>query len=133
MARPPTPTPPPSMLTVHWYKCGEEWCKLGMLNLTHPIIQQGGVYVVLNPSPNFLFSVLYVGQGNFENRFAERKTDIRILQYATLDELYVTWAVVPPNQRDGVERFLADKLNPKVGEKHPSVPPTSVNLPLLVR
>ncbi len=43
--------------------------------------------------------------------------------------LYVTWAVVEPAKRDGVERYLADKYAPLVGERRPAATPIPVNSP----
>ena len=40
---------------------------------------------------------------------------------------HVTWASVPANQKNGVERFLADKWNPLVGDAHPDVLAIAVN------
>ena len=40
----------------------------------------------------------------------------------------VTWAIVPANQMDGIERYLADTLRPTVGKQYPAVLPIPVNL-----
>jgi hypothetical protein len=38
-------------------------------------------------------------------------------------------ANVAPPLRDGIERYLAETLKPKVGEAFPQAPPIAVNLP----
>ena len=74
--------------------------------------------------------VVYVGQGApVSNRFAAHQNDQRIQAYKNTVTLRVTWASVPANQRDGVERYLADKWNPLVGDAHPAVAPIAVNAP----
>ena len=40
----------------------------------------------------------------------------------------VTWAGVPVQFLDGVERYLADRYGPLVGEAFPAVAPIQVNL-----
>lgn len=127
MARPVTRPP----LPVHWYKDkSDQWLKLKDLDLTHSLVKQRGVYIVFVPSDPES-GVLYVGQGHVDQRLDERKRDERILELADLDEIYVTWAILTgENKRKGVERFLADTLNPLVGE-HPKVPPIAVNVPPL--
>lgn len=129
MARPVTCPP----LRVHWFKSEHnKWLELNDLDLTDPLVRQQGVYIVFDPSDTPAFGVLYVGQGNVHERLAERKTDQRILELAELDDLYVTWATISGGEvrREGVERFLADRLQPLVGE-HPNVPPIPVNVPSL--
>jgi hypothetical protein len=69
-----------------------------------------------------------VGQGIIRDRIAQHRQDRDILAYQNLG-LYVTWASVPGNQRDGVERYLGDQLSPKVGSRRPDVSPITVNLP----
>ena len=49
--------------------------------------------------------------------------------YAKKGTLRVTWASVPAAQRDGVERYLADKWGPLVGDAHPDVEAIAVNSP----
>ncbi|MCY4386985.1 MAG: hypothetical protein OXC18_07740 [Desulfurellaceae bacterium] len=128
MARPVTRPP----LRVHWHKSESgKWLSLKNLDLTHHLVKQQGVYIVFDPSDT-LYGILYVGQGKVDERLDERKKDERILELAELDELYVTWAVISggKGRREGVERFLADTLQPVVGQ-HPNVPPIPVNVPSL--
>jgi hypothetical protein len=116
------------MLTLKWLTCGQDnhWCSLAALNLNGAT--ESGVYIIWhdgNPA-----RVVYVGQGApVSSRFASHRQDRRIQAYAKTGTLRVTWASVPAAQRDGVERYLADKWNPLVGDAHPDVAPVAVNSP----
>jgi hypothetical protein len=68
-------------------------------------------------------------QGNVGARLSAHKADSVILAYKRFGELYVTWASVPADQVDGVERFLGDHLKPLIGDRFPDVFPIAVNLP----
>jgi hypothetical protein len=114
------------MLNVHWFKSkADSWLQLNTVNLD--MVTESGVYVIWhggNPS-----RVVYVGQGGpVAPRLAAHRTDSRIQRYAA-QTLYVTWASVPAGQRDGVERHLADRWTPLVGDTHPNVLPIAVNSP----
>jgi hypothetical protein len=119
------------MLTVTWVKSIQNtWLRLDESNndLTedHPI----GVYVVWHggQTPR----TVRVGKGDIRKLLASHRADPDIRAYTSYDPLYgplyVTWAPVSPANLDAVERFLADKLHPLVGEC-PEVSPLSVNLP----
>jgi hypothetical protein len=72
---------------------------------------------------------VYVGQGNVADRVADHRNNAEITAYRGRGSLYVTWAAVSAAQRDGVERYLADKWNPLVGDVHPDAAPIVVNSP----
>lgn len=106
--------------TVSWVKCQQgRWCDLASVNLAN--VTTGGVYVIWQTSGQ----VVYVGQGNVAERLEAHRRDAQIMQFSPL---LTTWAEVDARYRDGIERFLADKLSPFIG-RHPAVPPTAVNLP----
>jgi len=111
-----------------WNKCeGDAWCPFLTVNLQHPFFKNlEGVYIIWHggQAP----ATVYVGAGNIAERLAAHRQDSRILQYSSLG-LFVTWAAVIAPFRDGVERYLADKLLPKEGSAHPNVTPISTNLP----
>lgn len=73
--------------------------------------------------------VVRVGQGDVADRLSAHSRDQTITRYAQLGGLYTTWAAVPIVYRDGVERFLAGRLSPLVGDRYPVVIPVPVNLP----
>ncbi len=109
-----------------------EWWSLNSLNLGK-VKRHGfhGVYVIKqrghgsNPNP-----CVYVGQGDIADRLSDHRNDPDMEEYGHTGELRVTWANVPAAQRDGVERYLTDILDPQEGERHPDVPSISVNLPV---
>jgi hypothetical protein len=118
-------------LTVEWYaEEGGEWCYLMTMSLTAAEVQQEGVYIIFNLN-SLRYPVLYVGRGNFEERFRAHRNAGRFRPYAAPADIRVTWAVVSENQQAGVEWFLATRLNPVIGE-HDQVTPISVNLPFAV-
>lgn len=73
-------------------------------------------------------AVVYVGQGKIRDRILAHRDDSGIQRFASRD-LFVTWAAVNSEDRDGVETYLADKWRPKVGEQHPNAPKIEVNSP----
>lgn len=114
-----------------WNKCsggaGNQWCDLINLNLNHEHFDaMEGVYIIWHGGQNP--ATVRVGQGFVRDRLSSHRQDPAILAYKT-HGLFVTWASVPPWQRDGVERYLAENLNPKVGDRFPDVLPVQVNYP----
>jgi len=114
-------------MQITWQKCGDHWCSLENLNLDK-MSDTSGVYIIWhegNPS-----KVVRVGQGSpIKDRLSAHRNDDEILAYNKKGTLRVTWAAVPLNQRDGVERYLADKWKPLVGEAFPDADPIVVNSP----
>ena len=70
-----------------------------------------------------------LGQGDVGDRLRRHRGDPHILEHAARAPLYVTWSVVPRDQADGVESYLADKYAPVVGKHYPAVRRISVNGP----
>lgn len=113
-------------MKVDWVKCGNgnNWCPLETVNLEN--VDTHGVYIIWhggNPG-----RVVRVGQGDIKDRLTKHRSDPKILAYRKL-ELLVTWAWVSSSQRDGVERYLAEKWRPLVGDAFPDVLPIAVNSP----
>ena len=115
-------------MNVNWTKCQDnKWCPLLTLNLDNPhFTHLSGVYVIWHGGPNP--STVYVGKGHIAERIRSHRDCDDILKFSYLG-LFVTWAQVPPAQQDGVERYLADYLKPKVGDIHPHATPIPVNFP----
>ncbi len=116
-------------LQLNWGRCGDtpQWCSFDTVNLASKHFDNlEGVYIIWHggPSP----ATVRVGQGNIRDRLTAHRNDPAITRYRD-QGLYVTWAAVPGGQRDGVERFLADQLQPKVGVVFPNAQPIRVNLP----
>jgi hypothetical protein len=103
-----TGTNPP--LSVYWVKSTKgEWLPFENFDLSD--VKSSGVYMIWhrgNPS-----RVVYVGQGDIAACLTVHRGRREITAYSNLG-LRVTWASVPAAQRDGVERYLADKWNPLV-------------------
>ena len=116
------------MRKLKWNRCqGNFWCRLATVNLQHEHFDDmEGVYIIWHEGENP--RVVYVGKGMIRDRLYEHREDERIQKYADL-VLSVTWARVDKSSRDGVERYLANYWEPKVGEKHPDAPPIEVNSP----
>ncbi len=115
-------------ISLSWIKCqGDVWCPLSTVDLNHAHFNNmEGVYVIWHGGPTP--TVVYVGQGNIRQRLQEHRTNPEIQKYAGLG-LFVTWARVEQQFRNGVERFLIDQLHPLANIKVPDELPTTVNLP----
>ena len=115
-------------MELNWIKCkGGVWGPLNTVSLSHSHFDSmDGVYIIWHggSAPK----TVRVGQGNIRERLQAHRIDSEVQVYAHLG-LYVTWASVPKNSRDGVEAYLAQKLKPIVGERFPDVAHISVNLP----
>jgi hypothetical protein len=64
-----------------------------------------------------------------KDRLSAHRNDKEILAHKANGTLHVTWAEVPAAYRNGVERYLADLLDPLVGDAFPDVRPIAVNSP----
>lgn len=115
-------------MTLSWNKCeGSKWCPFLTVNLDHPHFRnREGVYIVWHGGQSPW--TVYVGQGAIADRLRNHRQEQEILQYSHLG-LFVTWTQVDRPNRDGVERFLAERLRPKVGARSPNARPIEVNLP----
>jgi hypothetical protein len=115
------------MLTVNWIRCGDgaNWCPFDTVDLSKVTVS--GVYMIWhegNPG-----RVVRVGQGDIASRISAHRNDKNITGYRQSGTLRVTWAAVPANQQNGVEKYLADKWSPLVGDRHPDAVPIAVNSP----
>ena len=114
--------------TLEWVKCdGAQWCPFMTVDLTHQHFQGlRGVYIIWHGGQDAW--TVYVGQGDIAARIDAHRQEPDILRFSSLG-LFVTWAKVDTRSRNGVERFLADTLRPKIASRFPQVAPTAVNLP----
>lgn len=111
-------------LSLSWGKCtpNNSWCGLKNLNLDHEVFNDlKGVYIVWSGQ-----TVVRLGSGIIKNRLREHRENPEIIAYPNL---YTTWAQVNANQMEGVEKYLADCLNPAIGDRFPDRNPIQVNLP----
>jgi hypothetical protein len=90
-------------------------------------VTETGVYIIWhegNPG-----RVVRIGQGKIADRLAAHRKDKTVLNYKKNGTLRVTWATVPSNQIDGIEKYLADTWPPLIGDAFPDVAPLAVNSP----
>jgi hypothetical protein len=115
-------------LNLSWVKCGQgSWCKLETVDLSRDHFNDlAGVYVIWHGNPNAW--TVRVGQGFIRDRLSIHRFDDEILRYRDWT-LYVTWAQVSLQHKDGVEKYLAERLTPLVGDRFPDCYPVRVNLP----
>lgn len=116
------------MLDVNWGHCtNDSWCSFLDLNLANSYFDcLEGVYIIWHGGNNA--KTVRVGQGIIRDRIAVHRDEDEILEYKNLD-LFVTWAQVSKKDRGGVEKFLAEELNPLVGKMYPDVELIEINLP----
>lgn len=112
-------------MQLNWVKhTNDNWCSLNIVNLAN--VATEGVYIIWHGGDPSV--VVYVGQGGIANRLQAHRSNQAIQAYKNKG-LYVTWASVAAQSRDGVERYLADTWPPLVGDAHPNAPPIRVNSP----
>lgn len=115
-------------MNLSWTHCEGGYCDLINLNLEHGHFNgKEGVYVIWRSGQNP--AVVRLGQGIVKDRLGKHRVDPAILRQKGDGKLHATWAEVPTYQRDGVEKFLANALNPIVGDAFPQATPIPVNLP----
>jgi hypothetical protein len=114
-------------MKLFWTNCKNGFINLKTLNLNDPHFDNMiGVYIIWHGGQ--YPAVVRIGQGIIKDRLAKHREDKEILAYQEYG-LYVTWASVPREFLDGVERFLGNITKPKVGSLFPDVVPLTVNLP----
>ena len=114
------------MATISWVKStGGTWLPFETVNLS--TVNTTGCYVIWHGGQNPW--TVRVGQGDIAKRIITHRGDHKILGYRSYGGLWVTWAAVTSRSLDGVERYLADQLRPRVGDKFPDAAPIPVNLP----
>jgi hypothetical protein len=113
---------------IHWSQGpGGAWCTLSEVELEHESFDGvEGVYVIWHGKQDQV--TLRVGQGSIRERLAEERKNARLLAYG-LDKLMVTWARVNALHREAVASYLADVLNPKLGESYSGEEQIQVNVP----
>ena len=117
-------------LIVEWVKnqSNNQWFDLLRLDLNSTyFLNKEGVYVIWYAGPTQA-KVIRVGQGIIGNRLKEHRENPVIVRYAHYGQLKVSWALITPELRDGVEAFLFDSYNPLIGERLPAVQPIPINL-----
>jgi hypothetical protein len=115
-------------LVLDWATCDNGWCSFNDVDLGEDrFTNLSGVYIIFYMDGSRP-KTISLGTGEIANRFADHRNDKEITRYGDAG-LLVTWAEVPANQQEGVERFLALALQPMVGDRFPDRVPIQVNLP----
>lgn len=111
------------MQHVDWVKCSDTWCNFWGIDLTQDYFfnNPGGVYIIFLGK-----EILYVGQGDIKPRIEAHRNEHDFADFKGQD-VRVTWCVVETSLRDGIERYLADYHEPRLGLSHPVVPRIQVN------
>ena len=123
------------MMKLDWIKRRKRkkaWYRLNKLNFKK-VPNGEGVYVIWHKGILGYKKCVYVGQGVIRDRLKDHRRNDSMKIYEICGALRVTWALVSADHQDGVEKYLADQLNPLEGERHPDVPPIAVNLPFQVQ
>ncbi len=110
-------------MIVDWIKCKTNvWCNLQTVKLEHEhFTDLVGVYIIWSGE-----DVVRIGSGVIKDRLSDHRNNEEITAYS---DLKVTWAEIDNQSMQGAEVYLANELNPKVGDRFPNVDPISVNLP----
>ncbi len=121
-----------SSLSLQWMKPKQDgearWCDLFTVPLEHSHFNgMEGVYVIWHHGLN---PVLRVGQGCIREELASERHSQDLLDLHADEPVFVTWARVSQEDREGVQRYLAETLNPQVIVHVPDADPVTVNLPL---
>jgi hypothetical protein len=113
------------MIHLRWAKAKDGWLPLA---LPWPsVIDAVGVCVIWhegNPS-----RVVRVGHGEIRERLHYHQEDPEVLAYSRFGTLRVTWAAVPSDQVEGVERYLVEHWKPLVEDRPLKAVPIAVNSP----
>jgi type II secretory ATPase GspE/PulE/Tfp pilus assembly ATPase PilB-like protein len=119
---------PEDSLRLDWGTAKDgSWCDLLSLKPESPEFKGlEGVYVLWHGGSEP--GMVRVGQGEIRERLSFLLQDAGVLKFKGLG-LFLTWAAVERRKRDGVERFLQDRLQPKLKAPAPKAPPIAVNLP----
>src|SRR5579859_4324315 len=118
------------LLIQRWRRCGDDkhWCDFNTLDIeSSKFSGMRGVYVIWAPGDPP--EVLRVGQGDIRLRLVIHRRDRRLIAYAKRGPMCVTWTTVNDAHIDGVERYVAEMLNPRFSDGLPDSGVIEVNLP----
>lgn len=109
-------------LQLSWIKATTtSWFPLEQVELPEEDIE--GIYIIWYEG-----KVIKIGQGFIRSRIMAQRYNREILSYSYYG-LYVTWAQVNQEHLEGVERYLATRLDPITWSPLPDTRPIIVNLP----
>jgi hypothetical protein len=115
-------------MQLKWNKCsGSVWCSLNTVNIDHAHFNMMyGVYVIWHGGSRP--ATVLVGNGFVREGIRRERQDSRVQAFAGRG-LFVTWAYVPEESREGVGRYLTSVLSPLVPSPPSPSAPVQVNTP----
>lgn len=114
------------MINLQWAIAEDnQWYTLEGYNFA--AITAKGVYVIWHEGRPGRY--VRVGQGSIGERLTAHRHDPAILAFNRNGILRVTWAIVHAAQRNAIERYLAQTLQPLLGYRFPDLDQMRVNLP----
>jgi hypothetical protein len=117
------------MLQLSWHRPNHsEWYQLDTIRFPSHIKTEG-IYIIWISGMRYTVPCVDVGQGQIGPRITSHQGDPGILKYRMHGTLRFTWAELQAPLRDGVERYLANRLQPLAGRRYPDAAPIPVNLP----
>lgn len=108
------------MHQITWYytDANNHYYLLDRVDLSNPFFDNliGVYFIYYSVGPNTIKTV-YVGQGNIKERFQAHREDKSIQAYSIYNNLCVAWSpIAVRDTRIGIEKFLYNRLKPKIGE-----------------
>lgn len=88
-----------------------------------------GIYIIWYKDFKISERVRRVGQGTIKARLKEHIKNPEITKYSFKINILFSYAKIPQNLCNGIERYLGMTLLPKVGERFPDTNPIKVNFP----
>jgi hypothetical protein len=117
----------PAKIEVSWARSGpvpRVWYALETLDLDRTS-DTAGVYVIWHEGKPS--RTVAVGQcSSIKQQLSTYKNHEGVLAYREFGTLRATWATVPDEFRDGVEKYLVDLLTPLMGDAPTGVTPIAV-------
>jgi hypothetical protein len=118
------------MIKLDWIKPGDnDWYTLE--EVQPHVIDFEGVFVIWQQHNNTNM-VIRVGQGHIGRRLGFHQIDPRLTVFTHKGRVLVTWAILPPDYRPGVERYLTHRYQPTGSVAFPLCLPIAVHLPFVV-
>lgn len=114
------------MLHVSWTKCaGNAWCQLEKVDVAR--VTSSGVFIVWAGTQRP--RAVRVGYGPIARVVRAQRHDANVMRYRKTGTLYVSWAVLPDYESQGVMIYLSNVMRPFIADLLPRVGMIEVNLP----
>ena len=115
-------------LALDWVRNAENrWPTLSAIDLKDPQLQEAeGVYIIFHGGMNP--GIVSVGQGKIGDQVKAESQDKGVLEFEKF-KLYIAWAQTGKEERPGIEKYLSEKLSPKVSRPSLEAEAIPVNLP----